>query len=105
MGALIVVFPVQPPPGRHSTRLPSPRRPTMEVARIKDFQWKALAPLSKRRVYCSSVEVGGQVFAIGGCDDNGIPMHYFEVYSPKPTSGTPSLPCLRPRPPWASGSW
>uniref|UniRef100_A0A8C8S9V9 Kelch domain containing 8A n=1 Tax=Pelusios castaneus TaxID=367368 RepID=A0A8C8S9V9_9SAUR len=55
----------------------------MELASTKDFQWKTLAPLSSCRVYCSLVEAGGQVFAIGGCDDNGVPMNSFEVYSPE----------------------
>ncbi|KAJ1074866.1 hypothetical protein K5549_019910, partial [Capra hircus] len=55
----------------------------MEVPAVKDFQWKRLAPLPSRRVYCSLLETGGQVYAIGGCDDNGVPMDCFEVYSPE----------------------
>uniref|UniRef100_A0A7M4DUX6 Kelch domain containing 8A n=1 Tax=Crocodylus porosus TaxID=8502 RepID=A0A7M4DUX6_CROPO len=69
----------------------------MEAAIVKDFQWKSLAPLPSRRVYCSLVEVGGQVFAIGGCDDNGVPMDSFEVYSPEADqwNSLPPVPTAR----------
>ncbi|KAM7335904.1 hypothetical protein ACRRTK_004397 [Alexandromys fortis] len=69
----------------------------MEVPNVKDFQWKRLAPLPSRRVYCSLLETGGQVYAIGGCDDNGVPMDCFEVYSPEADQWTslPSLPTAR----------
>ncbi|XP_074833966.1 kelch domain-containing protein 8A isoform X2 [Carettochelys insculpta] len=69
----------------------------MEVASTKDFQWKTLAPLPSCRVYCSLVEAGGQVFAIGGCDDNGIPMNCFEVYSPEANqwNSLPPMPTAR----------
>uniref|UniRef100_A0A4W2CJW0 Uncharacterized protein n=1 Tax=Bos indicus x Bos taurus TaxID=30522 RepID=A0A4W2CJW0_BOBOX len=48
--------------------------------------WKRLAPLPSRRVY-----------AIGGCDDNGVPMDCFEVYSPEADQWTalPPLPTAR----------
>ncbi|XP_060034689.1 kelch domain-containing protein 8A isoform X2 [Erinaceus europaeus] len=64
----------------------------MEVPDVKDFQWKRLAPLPSRRVYCSLLESGGQVYAIGGCDDNGVPMDCFEVYSPEADQWTPLPP-------------
>lgn len=69
----------------------------MEVPNVKDFQWKRLAPLPSCRVYCSLLESGGQVYAIGGCDDNGVPMDCFEVYSPEADQWTalPSLPTAR----------
>lgn len=69
----------------------------MEVPTVKDFQWKRLAPLPSRRVYCSLLETGGQVYAIGGCDDNGVPMDCFEVYSPEADQWTalPPLPTAR----------
>ncbi|XP_048081192.1 kelch domain-containing protein 8A isoform X1 [Ursus arctos] len=69
----------------------------MEVPNVKDFQWKRLAPLPSCRVYCSLLESGGQVYAIGGCDDNGIPMDCFEVYSPEADQWTalPPLPTAR----------
>uniref|UniRef100_A0A2R9BS04 Kelch domain containing 8A n=1 Tax=Pan paniscus TaxID=9597 RepID=A0A2R9BS04_PANPA len=69
----------------------------MEVPNVKDFQWKRLAPLPSRRVYCSLLETGGQVYAIGGCDDNGVPMDCFEVYSPEADQWTalPRLPTAR----------
>ncbi|KAF1505834.1 Kelch domain-containing protein 8A, partial [Eudyptula minor novaehollandiae] len=69
----------------------------MELANSKDFQWKTLAPLPSRRVYSTLVEAGGQVFAIGGCDDNGIPMDCFEVYSPEADQWTslPPMPTAR----------
>lgn len=69
----------------------------MEVANTRDFQWKTLAPLPSRRVYSTLVEVGGQVFAIGGCDDNGVPMDCFEVYSPEADQWTslPPMPTAR----------
>ncbi|XP_072853395.1 kelch domain-containing protein 8A isoform X2 [Pogona vitticeps] len=69
----------------------------MEVPSIKDFQWKTLAPLPSPRVYCSLVEAGGQVFAIGGCDDNGVPMDCFEVYSPEANqwNSLPPMPTAR----------
>nr|XP_008533928.1 PREDICTED: kelch domain-containing protein 8A isoform X3 [Equus przewalskii] len=69
----------------------------MEVPSVKDFQWKRLAPLPSRRVYCSLLETGGQVYAIGGCDDNGVPMDCFEVYSPEADQWTalPPLPTAR----------
>lgn len=69
----------------------------MEVPNIKDFQWKTLAPLPSPRVYCSLVEAGGQVFAIGGCDDNGVPMDCFEVYSPEANqwNSLPPMPTAR----------
>ncbi|KAM5239163.1 kelch domain-containing protein 8A isoform 2-T2 [Ctenodactylus gundi] len=69
----------------------------MEVPDVKDFQWKRLAPLPSRRVYCSLLETGGQVYAIGGCDDNGVPMDCFEVYSPEADQWTalPPLPTAR----------
>lgn len=66
----------------------------MEVPNVKDFQWKRLAPLPSRRVYCSLLETGGQVYAIGGCDDNGVPVDCFEVYSPEADQWTD----LRPLP-------
>ncbi|NWI78747.1 KLD8A protein, partial [Dryoscopus gambensis] len=55
----------------------------MELPSTKDFQWKSLAPLPSRRVYSTLVEAAGQVFAVGGCDDNGVPVDSFEVYSPE----------------------
>ncbi|XP_069612316.1 kelch domain-containing protein 8A [Ranitomeya imitator] len=55
----------------------------MEVPPTKDFQWQSLASLSSPRVYCSLVEAGGQIFAIGGCDDAGNPMNTFEMFSPE----------------------
>ncbi|NWX88125.1 KLD8A protein, partial [Nothoprocta pentlandii] len=69
----------------------------MEVANSKDFQWKTLAPLPSRRVYSTLVEAGGQVFAIGGCDDDGVPMGSFEVYSPEADrwSSLPPMPTAR----------
>ncbi|XP_063096278.1 kelch domain-containing protein 8A isoform X1 [Cavia porcellus] len=69
----------------------------MEVPSVKDFHWKRLAPLPSRRVYCSLLETGGQVYAIGGCDDNGVPMDCFEVYSPEADQWTalPPLPTAR----------
>lgn len=69
----------------------------MEVANSRDFQWKTLAPLPSRRVYSTLVEAGGQVFAIGGCDDNGVPMDCFEVYSPEADQWTalPPMPTAR----------
>lgn len=69
----------------------------MEVPNVKDFQWKRLAPLPSRRVYCSLLETGGQVYAIGGCDDNGVPRDSFEVYSPEADQWTalPPLPTAR----------
>ncbi|NXA52627.1 KLD8A protein, partial [Nothocercus julius] len=69
----------------------------MEVANAKDFQWKTLAPLPSRRVYSTLVEAGGQVFAIGGCDDDGVPMDCFEVYSPEANQWTslPPMPTAR----------
>ncbi|XP_022449359.1 kelch domain-containing protein 8A isoform X2 [Delphinapterus leucas] len=66
----------------------------MAVPNVKDFQWKRLAPLPSRRVYCSLLETGGQVYAIGGCDDNGVPVDCFEVYSPEADQWTD----LRPLP-------
>ncbi|KAK2086373.1 hypothetical protein P7K49_035798 [Saguinus oedipus] len=64
----------------------------MEVPNVKDFQWKRLAPLPSRRVYSSLLETGGQVYAIGGCDDNGVPMDCFEVYSPEADQWTALSP-------------
>ncbi|XP_077013668.1 kelch domain-containing protein 8A isoform X1 [Tamandua tetradactyla] len=69
----------------------------MDVPSVKDFQWKRLAPLPSRRVYCSLLETGGQVYAIGGCDDSGVPLDCFEVYSPEADQWTalPPLPTAR----------
>lgn len=69
----------------------------MELPSVKDFQWKRLAPLPSRRVYCSLLESGGQVYAIGGCDDSGVPVDCFEVYSPEADRWTalPRLPTAR----------
>ncbi|NWR39278.1 KLD8A protein, partial [Tachuris rubrigastra] len=69
----------------------------MELATTKEFQWKSLAPLPSRRVYSTLVEAGGQVFAIGGCDDNGVPVDSFEVYSPEADRWTslPPMPTAR----------
>ncbi|NWJ08953.1 KLD8A protein, partial [Crypturellus undulatus] len=69
----------------------------MEVPNAKDFQWKTLAPLPSRRVYATLVEAGGQVFAVGGCDDAGVPMDCFEVYSPDADRWTalPPMPTAR----------
>ncbi|XP_075052218.1 kelch domain-containing protein 8A [Mixophyes fleayi] len=64
----------------------------MEVPLAKDFQWQTLAPLSSPRVYCSLVEAGGQIFAIGGCDDAGNPMNSFEVFSPEVNRWTSLAP-------------
>uniref|UniRef100_A0A8C8A7W0 Kelch domain containing 8A n=1 Tax=Otus sunia TaxID=257818 RepID=A0A8C8A7W0_9STRI len=97
---LACLYPVlqrsQPPPvGRDRCSLTPPA--TMELASTKDFQWKTLAPLPSCRVYSTLVEAGGQVFAIGGCDDNGVPMDCFEVYSPEADQWTslPPMPTAR----------
>ncbi|OCT94554.1 hypothetical protein XELAEV_18012228mg [Xenopus laevis] len=55
----------------------------MELPCTKDFYWQTLAPLQSPRVYCSIVETGGKMFAVGGCDDAGNPMNTFEVFSPE----------------------
>lgn len=83
------------PAGRHRCSVSPPA--SMELANSKDFQWKTLAPLPSRRVYSTLVEAGGQVFAIGGCDDNGVPMDCFEVYSPEADQWTslPPMPTAR----------
>ncbi|NWU34313.1 KLD8A protein, partial [Hylia prasina] len=65
----------------------------MELPSAKDFQWKSLAPLPSRRVYSTLVEAGGQVFAVGGCDDGGVPVDSFEVYSPEADRWAP-LPAM-----------
>nr|XP_031362796.1 kelch domain-containing protein 8A [Lonchura striata domestica] len=69
----------------------------MELPSTKDFQWKSLAPLPSRRVYSTLVEAGGQVFAVGGCDDNGVPVDSFEVYSPEADqwASLPAMPTAR----------
>ncbi|NXY60163.1 KLD8A protein, partial [Callaeas wilsoni] len=69
----------------------------MELPSTKDFQWKSLAPLPSRRVYSTLVEAGGQVFAVGGCDDNGVPVDSFEVYSPEADqwAALPPMPTAR----------
>ncbi|NXQ62005.1 KLD8A protein, partial [Anthoscopus minutus] len=69
----------------------------MALPSTKDFQWKSLAPLPSRRVYPALVEVAGQVFAVGGCDDNGVPVDSFEVYSPDADrwAALPALPTAR----------
>ncbi|XP_071993620.1 kelch domain-containing protein 8A [Engystomops pustulosus] len=64
----------------------------MEVPLAKDFQWQTLAPLSSPRVYCSLVDAGGQIFAIGGCDDSGNPLNTFEVFSPEVNRWTSLAP-------------
>ncbi|RLV88731.1 hypothetical protein DV515_00015344 [Chloebia gouldiae] len=58
---------------------------------------QSLAPLPSRRVYSTLVEAGGQVFAVGGCDDNGIPVDSFEVYSPEADqwASLPAMPTAR----------
>ena len=83
------------PAGRDRCCLAPPA--AMELANTRDFQWKTLAPLPSRRVYSTLVEAGGQVFAIGGCDDNGVPMDCFEVYSPEADQWTslPPMPTAR----------
>ncbi|KAL2295386.1 hypothetical protein Nmel_017798, partial [Mimus melanotis] len=88
-----------------STTLNNPRIPkspnrnpfTMELPSTKDFQWKSLAPLPSRRVYSTLVEAAGQVFAVGGCDDNGVPVDSFEVYSPEADqwASLPPMPTAR----------
>ncbi|NXC53973.1 KLD8A protein, partial [Aleadryas rufinucha] len=69
----------------------------MELPSTKDFQWKRLAPLPSRRVYSTLVEAAGQVFAVGGCDDNGVPVDSFEVYSPEADrwAALPPMPTAR----------
>ncbi|XP_077046806.1 kelch domain-containing protein 8A isoform X3 [Agelaius phoeniceus] len=69
----------------------------MELPNTKDFQWKSLAPLPSRRVYSTLVEAGGQVFAVGGCDDNGVAVDSFEVYSPEADqwAALPAMPTAR----------
>ncbi|XP_030821686.1 kelch domain-containing protein 8A [Camarhynchus parvulus] len=69
----------------------------MEPPSTKDFQWKSLAPLPSRRVYSTLVEAGGQVFAVGGCDDNGVAVDSFEVYSPEADqwAALPAMPTAR----------
>ncbi|XP_069094643.1 kelch domain-containing protein 8A isoform X1 [Pleurodeles waltl] len=69
----------------------------MDLASAKDFHWQTLAPLPSKRVYCSLVEAGGQVYAIGGCDDNGLPMDSFEVYSPEANQWNSLPPMPTPR--------
>lgn len=64
----------------------------MEVPFAKDFQWRTLAPLSSPRVYCSLVEAGGQIFAVGGCDEAGNPMNTFELFSPEANRWTSLAP-------------
>ncbi|NWH41992.1 KLD8A protein, partial [Chloropsis hardwickii] len=69
----------------------------MELPSTKAFQWKSLAPLPSRRVYSTLVEAGGQVFAVGGCDDNGVPVDSFEAYSPEADqwASLPAMPTAR----------
>ncbi|NXS26516.1 KLD8A protein, partial [Pomatostomus ruficeps] len=69
----------------------------MDLPSTKDFQWRSLAPLPSRRVYAALVEAAGQVFAVGGCDDNGVPVDSFEVYSPEADRWTalPPMPTAR----------
>ncbi|NWV29940.1 KLD8A protein, partial [Origma solitaria] len=69
----------------------------MELPHAKDFHWKSLAPLPSRRVYAALAEAGGQLFAVGGCDDNGVPVDTFEVYSPEADqwASLPPMPTAR----------
>ncbi|NWH98192.1 KLD8A protein, partial [Tichodroma muraria] len=69
----------------------------MELPSTKAFQWKSLAPLPSRRVYSALVEAGGQVFAVGGCDDSGVPVDSFEVYTPEADqwASLPPMPTAR----------
>ncbi|KAI1231029.1 Kelch domain-containing protein 8A, partial [Lamprotornis superbus] len=50
-----------------------------------------------RRVYSTLVEAAGQVFAVGGCDDNGVPVDSFEVYTPEADqwASLPPMPTAR----------
>ncbi|NWX34768.1 KLD8A protein, partial [Notiomystis cincta] len=65
----------------------------MELPSAKAFRWQCLAPLPSRRVYSTLVEAGGQIFAVGGCDDNGVAVDSFEVYSPEADRWAP-LPAM-----------
>ena len=80
-------------------QIPFPTRilSAMELPSTKEFQWKSLAPLPSRRVYSTLVEAAGQVFAVGGCDDNGVPVDSFEVYSPEADqwAALPPMPTAR----------
>nr|XP_033774985.1 kelch domain-containing protein 8A [Geotrypetes seraphini]XP_033774986.1 kelch domain-containing protein 8A [Geotrypetes seraphini] len=69
----------------------------MDIANASDFHWQTLAPLPSKRVYCSLVEVGDQIFALGGCDDSGTPMNSFEMYSPEANqwNSLPPMPTAR----------
>ncbi|XP_051890722.1 kelch domain-containing protein 8A-like isoform X3 [Pristis pectinata] len=67
------------------------------VPTTKSFHWQSLAPLAIGRVYCAPVEIGGQLYLIGGCDESGSPMNICEVYSPEANQWTtlPPMPTAR----------
>ncbi|NWW77089.1 KLD8A protein, partial [Climacteris rufus] len=69
----------------------------MGLPSTRDFQWKSLAPLPSRRVYSALVEAAGHVLAVGGCDDNGVPVASVELYAPEADRWTelPPMPTAR----------
>ncbi|XP_067913571.1 kelch domain-containing protein 8A isoform X2 [Heterodontus francisci] len=69
----------------------------MSVPSAKSFHWQTLAPLPVGRVYCTPVESGGQLYLIGGCDEDGTPMSSCEVYSPEANQWTTLPPMPTPR--------
>ena len=50
-------------------------------AKGSTFKWEGLKPMPTKRVFSSAVEVEGQLFVIGGCDQVGKPIDAFESIS------------------------
>ncbi|XP_030634562.1 kelch domain-containing protein 8A [Chanos chanos] len=69
----------------------------MTVPSAHEFHWQSLARLSSGRVYHSLVEVGGQLYMLGGCDAAGQPSTALELYSPEVDQwvSLPSMPTPR----------
>ncbi|XP_035243041.1 kelch domain-containing protein 8A [Anguilla anguilla] len=69
----------------------------MAVPSAQEFHWQSLARLSGGRVYHSLAEAGGQLYAVGGCDEGGRPISALELYSPEVDQwvGLPAMPTPR----------
>ncbi|KYO32252.1 hypothetical protein Y1Q_0007222 [Alligator mississippiensis] len=66
IGVLIVVFPVQPPPGRHGAHLPSPLTVHVGSGQSQRLPMKSPGTSPQQQGLLLLGEVGGQVFAIRG---------------------------------------
>ena len=47
------------------------------------IRWSKLDNMPTKRVFSTAVEVDGNLYVVGGCDQKGTPLDTFECYNPR----------------------